>query len=132
MGSSVDVSTLLSQLKELHAPDRCEGRPNGLWQSVQKVFVSETAQDKIKKHWETNIQQHKTLLKKLTSGSGAEREQMWEICKEVDSKRLPTIDPAKLNEFIDGCNAEQLQKMFNIMIMQWGWRDRLIKAWQIK
>ena len=37
-----------------------------------------------------------------------------------------------LNKFIDECKPEQLQKMFDIMILQWTWRDRLLTAWGIK
>ena len=127
-----EMHELLQQMKELHTPDRCEGGYNDFWHGIQKKIVSETPQQKIEKHWNKNISNHKGLLKMLTSGGSTARDQLWTICKEVDSSRIPTVAQAMLNAFIDGCTEIQLQKMFDIMIVQWVWRDRLIETWKIK
>jgi hypothetical protein len=68
----------------------------------------------------------------LTSGNSAARESLWDICKEVDSSRTPTIAQAMLNAFIDGCKSEQLQLMFDKLIVQWVWRERMGNAWGVK
>jgi hypothetical protein len=124
---------LLQQMKELHEPDRCEGPLNDIWQGMQSVYYRKglTPQQKIENYWNVNSNNHKGLLKMLTLGNSAARESLWDICKKVDSSRTPTIDQAMLNAFIDGCNELQLQKMFEIMIVQWVWRDRMQKSWNI-
>ena len=124
----VQVSELLAQLKELHAPDRCEGPLNYMWRGVQSVTGSETSQQKIEKYWNENSSNHAGLLKKLTSDSLA-RQDLWEICKEVDPSRKPTSTKAQLDPFIDACQPKQLQQMFSLLIVSWVWRDRLLKAW---
>jgi hypothetical protein len=123
---------LLQQMKELHAPDRCEGIGNDIWHGIQKRIVSETSQQKIEKYWNSNSSQHAVLLKMLTSGNIASRESLWDICKEVDSSRKPTVDKAQLDAFIDGCKSEQLQLMFDKLIVQWVWRERMWNAWGVK
>lgn len=131
-----EMHELLQQMKELHAPDRCEGPLNDVWQGMQYVYYrgGETPQQKIEKYWNANSSNQKVckdLLKMLTSGNSIARESLWHICEEVDSSRTPTIDQAMLNAFIDGCKELQLQKMFDIMIVQWVWRNRMQKAWNI-
>lgn len=123
---------LLQQMKELHAPDRCEGIGNDIWHGIQKRIVSETFQQKIEKYWNSNSSEHAVLLKKLTSGNSASRESLWDICKKVDSSRKPTVDKAQLDAFIDGCKPEQLQLMFDELIVQWVWRERMGNAWGVK
>jgi hypothetical protein len=131
---------LLQQMKELHAPDRCEGPLNDAWQGMQSVYYRKglTPQQKINNYWNVNSKNHKGLLKMLTAGGSTARDQftardqLWTICKEVDSSRKPTVDEPQLNAFIDGCTASQLQDMFNIMIVQWVWRERMIQAWKIQ
>jgi hypothetical protein len=118
-------------MKELHAPDRCEGIGNDIWHGIQKRIVSETSQQKIEKYWNSNSSQHAVLLKMLTSGNSAARESLWDICKEVDSSRKPTVDKAQLDAFIDGCKPEQLQLMFDKLIVQWVWRERMWNAWGV-
>ena len=123
---------LLQQMKELHAPDRCEGIGNDIWHGIQKRIVSETSQQKIEKYWNSHSSQHAVLLKMLTSGNSASRESLWDICKKVDSSRTPTIAQAMLNAFIDGCKSEQLQLMFDKLIVQWVWRERMWNVWGVK
>ena len=129
-----EMNELLQQMKELHAPDRCEGIGNDVWHGFAKLAAmgKETSQQKIEKKWNDskNLEARKTLMKATTSGSGA-RGDLWGICKEVDSSRIPTMDQAQLNAFIGGCTESQLQKMFDIMIVQMTWRDRLIRCWGI-
>ena len=127
-----EMNELLAQMKELHAPDRCEGLGNDAWKKIQYVYHwgNETPQQKIENKWNAS-NEHKTLMKMTTSGSGA-RGDLWKICKEVDSSRKPNMDQAQLDAFIDGCTEVQLQDMFEIMIVQMTWRDRLITCWDIK
>jgi hypothetical protein len=126
-----EMHGLLQQMKALHGPDRCEGFKNDSWQTLQKrVFnVKETVQDKIIKKWKENSSEHKTLLKKLTSGF--RRNELWEICKEVDPSRKPTCAEIALNEFIDECKAKQLQQMFDKLIVQFEWRGVMEQQWNI-
>ncbi len=129
-----EMNELLAQMKELHAPDRCEGLGNDVWKLMQpRYYWGDTPQQKIEKKWNDskNLDARKTLMKATTSGSGA-RGDLWDICKKVDSERKPTMDQAQLNTFIDGCTDLQLQDMFDIMIVQMTWRDRFMKAWDIK
>ena len=66
--SLYEMHELLQQMKELHAPDRCEGPLNDMWQGIQKLRGSETPQDKIEKHWHAkNAMEQKGLLTMLTS-----------------------------------------------------------------
>ena len=125
---------LLQQMKELHAPDRCEGPLNDVWQGMQSVYYGKglTPQQKIENYWNVNSNNHKGLLKMLTLGNSAARESLWDICQEVDSSRTPTIAQAMLNAFIDGCKPSQLQLMFEKMIKQWVWRERMGNAWGVK
>ena len=127
-----EMNELLQQMKELHAPDRCEGIGNDVWHGFQKVAYmgKETPQQKIEKKW--NASTDRKGLMKMTTSVSAARDDLWAICKDVDSSRIPTVDKAMLNAFIDGCTEDQLQKMFDIMIVQMTWRNRLEKAWGIK
>jgi len=100
-----EMKELLAQMKELHAPDRCEGLGNDAWQLMQpRYYWGDTPQQKIEKKWKNsnNLEARKILMKATTSGSGA-RGDLWDICKKVDSSRTPTSDQAQLNAFIDGC-----------------------------
>ena len=127
-----EMNELLQQMKELHASDRCEGPGNYVWQGLQTVAYMgrETPQQKIEKKW--NDGSDRKGLMKMTTSVSASRDDLWAICKVVDSSRKPTVDKAMLNAFIDGCTETQLQKMFDIMIVQMTWRDRLLTAWGIK
>ena len=127
-----EMNELLQQMKELHAPDRCEGIGNDVWRGLQKVAYMgrETPQQKIEKKW--NDGSDRKGLMKMTTSVSAARDALWDICKVVDSSRTPTVDKAMLNAFIDGCTETQLQNMFDIMIVQMTWRDRLLTAWGIK
>jgi hypothetical protein len=115
----------------VRAPTRLEGIRNDMWHDMQKLAGSETSQDRIEKHWNGHGSGHAGLLKKLTSGSTA-RDDLWTICKEVDPSRKPTVAKAQLDAFIDGCRPSQLQLMFEKMIKQWVWRERMMNAWGIK
>ena len=127
-----EMNELLQQMKELHAPDRCEGIGNDVWQGFQKVAYigRETPQQKIEKKW--NNSTDRNGLMKMTTIDFASRNDLWEICKDFYESRRPTHSQEDLNKFIDGCKPEQLQKMFDIMILQWTWRARLLTAWGIK
>ena len=103
-----------------------------MWRGFQSVYYmgKETPQQKIEKKW--NASTDRKALMKMTTSESAARDDLWAICKDVDSSRIPTVDKAMLNAFIDGCTPDQLQKMFEIMIVQMTWRNRLEKAWGIK
>ena len=129
--SLYEMNELLQQMKELHPPDRCEGIGNGVWHGFQKFYNmgNETPHQKIEKKWKFCID-HKGLMKMTTSVSAA-RDALWEIWKVVDSSRTPTVSKTQLDAFIDGCTPSQLQQMFEIMIVQMTWRDRLLTSWDI-
>ena len=126
-----EMNELLQQMKELHAPDRCEGIGNDVWRGFQKVAYMgrETPQQKIEKKW--NDGSDRKSLMKMTTSVSASRDDLWEICKVVDSSRKPTVSKKDLDAFIDGCTQDQLHQMFEIMIVQMTWRDRLLTAWGI-
>ena len=127
-----EMNELLQQMKELHAPDRCEGPEYYMWQGLQKVAYmgKETPQQKIEKKW--NASTDRKGLMKMTTTDFASRDDLWAICKDVDSSRKPTHSEEDLNKFIDECTPDELKKMFDIMIVQMTWRDRLLTAWGIK
>ncbi len=116
---------------DVSAPARLEWYGNDVWHGMQKLAGSETFQDRLEKYWSGHGSEHAGLLKKLTS-DGIARDDLWTICKEVDPSRKPTVAQAQLNAFIDGCTPGQLQLMFEKMINQWVWRERMGNAWGIK
>jgi hypothetical protein len=143
-------------LKELHAPDRCEGPGNFIWHGMQRFshFGSSkrTDQQKCIDHWnETkDITIHQNDLKKLASRS---LHDFYFVCRQVDKDRavafyiqnqavwdiLSPNAPAEvkaakqkdIDKFINESKAEQVQQMFDIMIVQWEWRTRMLDAWDI-
>jgi hypothetical protein len=154
--NSREVKELLQQLKELHAPDRCEGPGNFIWHSIQRLThigsSKKTDQQKIKDYWnETqDITIHQNDLKKLASQSPHD---FYFVCEEVDKDRIVTIckpnknvwdilspnAPAEvkaakqkdIDQFINESKSEQVQQMFAIMIVQWEWRTRMLQTWDI-
>ena len=151
------MNELLQQLKDLHAPDRCEGLPNYVWHGMQRLthFGSsgKTDQQKITDHWnakrESSGVQQKDELKKLASKS---LHDFYKVCHELDQVRTVafflkhrkvwelrngetaeaiTTKKNDLYKFIDDSSASNVQKMFDIMIVQWAWRDRMLQAWDI-
>jgi hypothetical protein len=156
--NSREVKELLQQLKELHAPDRCEGPGNFFWHGMQRFsnFGSSkrTDQQKITDYWnakrESSSVEQKGELKKLASKS---LQDFYFVCEEVDKDRIVTIckpnkevwdilspnAPAEvkakkqvdIDKFIKESKAEQVQQMFDIMILQWEWRTRMLEAWGI-
>ena len=129
-----EMNELLQQMKDLHAPDRCEGPEYYMWQGLQKVAYMgrETPQQKIEKKWKASSDEDQKSLMKMTTTDFASRNDLWKICKVVDDSRIPNHSEEDVNKFIDECKPEQLQKMFDIMIVQMTWRDRLLTAWGIK
>ena len=129
-----EMNELLQQMKELHAPDRCEGIGNDVWRGLQKVAYMgrETPQQKIEKKWKASSDEDQKSLMKMTTTDFASRHDLWKICNVVDASRKPNHSEEDLKKFIDECKPDQLQKMFDIMIVQMTWRDRLLTAWGIK
>ncbi len=151
--NSREVKELLHQLKELHAPDRCEGPGNFIWRGMQKVAYmgSKIDQQKIEDYWKEtkDITIHQNDLKKLASTA---LHDFYFVCRKVDMDRAvafyklhqgvwdilssapPTVIAIKqkdVNDFIDGSTEEKVQQMFDIMIVQWEWRTRMLEAWKI-
>jgi len=148
-----EMRELLQQLKELHAPDRCEGVGNFFWHGIQRVthIGEKTDQQKITDHWnakrESSGVQQKSELKTLASWA---RHDFYFVCREVDQARavqfytlhqevwdiLSSETPSELatkkgdiDTFINESTSAQVQQMFDVMIVQWAWRDRMLKAW---
>jgi hypothetical protein len=155
--NSREVKELLQQLKELHAPDRCEGPGNFIWHGMQRFsnFGSSkrTDQQKIRDHWnakrESSGVQQKDELKKLaslfvtdffyvcfkvdetrTKDICNQNEEVWQLTNNI-TKEENAIRISHLDEIIDGSTSEKVQKMFDIMIVQWDWRTRMLQAWDI-
>ena len=128
-----EMNELLQQMKELHAPDRCEGLRNDAWQGMQYLYHmgGETPQQKIEKKWKASSDEDQKSLMKMTTTDFASRHDLWKICKVVDDSRIPNHSEEDVNKFIDECKPDQLQKMFAIMIVQMTWRNRLLTAWGI-
>jgi hypothetical protein len=96
---------------------------------------SKTDQQKIEDHWKAtkDITIHQNDLKKLASKSSQE---LYSVCRQVDEDRVSVSrnNPELLgflNAFIDYSTEEQVQKMFDIMIVQWEWRTRMLQAWDV-
>jgi hypothetical protein len=140
-------------MKELHAPDRCEGFGNYVWRGIQRIANStsgeKTAQQKITDHWnqEKDITEHKSDLKKLASKT---QQDFWKVCYQVNNVKILSITTphrgvwdtlsnltqeendiknADLAQFIDDSGVPQVQKMFDIMIVQSDWRNHMMAAW---
>ena len=150
--NSREVNELLQQLKDLHAPHRCEGPGNFLWHGIQRLTniasSKKTDQQKITDHWNAKeLRTKRSELKKLAS---TELHDFYSVCREVDKDRavafytlhqevwdtLSSEIPEELetkqgdvDNFIDKSFAPGVQKMFDIMIVQWAWRRRMRKAW---
>ena len=151
---SREVKELLQQLKELHAPDRCEGPGNFIWHGMQRFshFGSSkrTDQQKITDHWNAkDLRTKRSELKKLASTS---LHDFYFVCRKLDQDRAEAfyklnkaawdilsnateielaIKQKDVNDFIDKSFAPGVQKMFDIMIEQWEWRTRMLEAWDI-
>jgi hypothetical protein len=159
-----EMNELLQQLKDLHAPDRCEGPGNFVWHGMQRfanmASGEKTDQQKITDYWnEKDLATKISALKTLASNS---LHDFYFICRKVDKARTVafclkhkdiwaltnseepeelTTKKNDLNAFIDGKDANpvlqpsqiaaQVQKMFDIMIVQWAWRGRMLTAWGI-
>ena len=149
-----ELNELLQQLKDLHAPDRCEGFFNGVWHGMQRItnypIGGKTDQQKITDHWHmcSDVEQ-KDKLKTLASKS---LHDFYFVCRELDEVRTVSfflkhkdvweltngITPDELttrkndlDTFIDNTGPSNVQKMFDIMIVQWAWRGRMLQAWDI-
>jgi hypothetical protein len=159
-----EMNELLQQLKDLHAPDRCEGFGNDIWHGMQRfanrASGKKTDQQKITDYWDSKDLDTKIReLKTLASNS---LHHFYVLCREVDEARTVafflkhkgiwqltngekpdelTTKKNDLNAFIDGSDTDpvlepsqievQVQKMFDIMIVQLAWRGRMLKAWKI-
>jgi hypothetical protein len=148
-----EMKELLQQMKELHAPDRCEGFRNYVWHGIQQIANiksgEKTSQQKITDHWneEKDIKDHKNDLKKLASKA---QQEFWMVCCEVNKSKILSITSphrevwdtlsnltkeendtknADLAKFIDDSGVPQVQKMFDIMIVQSDWRNYMMAAW---
>ena len=141
-----EMKELLAQMKELHAPDRCEGLGNDAWQLMQpRYYWGDTPQQKITNYWNSHSSEHVSLLKKMTTGEL--QHDFWKLCYEVNEARILDItNPHEetwqitstetaaeieikqqdLDNFID---ASDPQKIFETMIVQWAWRNHLLKVW---
>jgi hypothetical protein len=159
-----EMNELLQQLKDLHAPDRCEGPGNFVWHSMQRfaniASGKKTDQQKITDYWNSkDLDTKRSQLKTLASKS---LHDFYFVCREVDEARTVafflkhegiwqltngeepdelTTKKNDLNAFIDGSDTDpvlepsqievQVQKMFDIMIVQLAWRGRMLTAWGI-
>jgi hypothetical protein len=159
-----EMNELLQQLKDLHAPDRCEGPANFVWHGMQRfanmASGKKTDQQKITDYW--NARDLPTKISKLKTLASNSLHDFYFVCREVDEARtvafflkhkdiwqLTNAEKTEelstkkedLNNFIDGKDANpvlepsqievQVQKMFDIMIVQWAWRGRMLTAWDI-
>ena len=151
-----EMNKLLQELKELHAPDRCEGLPNYVWHGMQRLTKAvtrsqdQTPQQKITNYWnERDLSTHRSDLKKLASTS---LHDFYFVCRELDENRAKAFvlshndiweltngetkqeiatKQNDIDDFIDKSFAPGVQKMFDIMIVQWAWRGRMLTAWEI-
>ena len=84
-----ELNELLQQLKDLHAPDRCEGFLNDAWHGMQRItnypIGGKTDQQKITDYWNSkDLITKKSALKKLASKS---LHFFYYVCREVDERR---------------------------------------------
>ena len=152
-----EMTALLQQMKELHAPDRCEGPANYVWHGLQKMAktvtrsTEKTPQEKIEDFWKgIDLETRRTSLKKLT---GVAQRDFKNICHKVDGPQIlqitqthqntwdTTSNPQTdeeiqtkqydLNLFITRISDEKVQSLFDKLIVTWEWRRRMIVSWQI-
>ena len=152
-----EMTALLQQMKELHAPDRCEGPANYVWHGLQKMAktvtrsTEKTPQEKIEDFWKgIDLETRRTSLQKLT---GVAQHDFWKICHKVDGPKIlqitqphqntwdTTSNPQTneeiqtkqydLNLFITQIEDEKVQSLFDKLIVTWEWRRRMIVSWQI-
>ena len=95
-----EIKLLLQHLKEVHAPDRCDGWGNDAWHGVQrfKNFVTgstkTTEQQQLTASWNImNEDARRTYLKKLTNIPGTQHD-FYEVCYKVDGARIDKIRQA--------------------------------------
>lgn len=159
-----EMNKLLQQLKDLHAPDRCEGIRNDVWHGMQRfaniASSKKTDQQKITDYW--NGKDLATKISELKTLASNSLHDFYFVCRKVDEARTVaffrlhkdiwqltnaetqdelTTKKNDLNAFIDGSDANpvlqpsqiaaQVQQMFDIMIVQWAWRGRMLTAWNI-
>ena len=53
---------------------------------------------------------------------------VWDILSSETSSEL-TKKQGDIDTFINDSSPEQVQQMFDVMIVQWAWRDRMLNAW---
>jgi hypothetical protein len=150
-----EMHELLQQLKELHAPDRCEGAGNFFWHGMQRLAhigsSEKTDQQKITDYWnakrESSGVQQKSELKTLASWAlqdfyfvcrkvdedravnfYKQNHEVWDILSSETSSEL-TKKQGDIDTFINASTSAQVQQIFDVMIVQWAWRDRMLKAW---
>ena len=152
-----EMTALLQQMKELHAPDRCEGPANYVWHGLQKMAktvtrsTEKTPQEKIEDFWKgIDVETRRTSLKKLT---GVAQHDFRNICLKVDGPKIleitqphqetweTTSNPQTnaeiqtkkydLDNFITQIEDEKLQSLFDKLIVTWEWRRRMIVSWKI-
>ena len=57
-------------------------------------------------------------------------QEVWDILSNAKEIEI-AIKQKDVNDFIDGSTEEKVQQMFDIMIVQWEWRTRMMDAWDI-
>jgi hypothetical protein len=156
-----DVNMLLIQLKEVHAPDRCEGKWNDRWQDLHRFknymtgSTEMSTQQKIIAYWnKLCVAARKRYLKQLADKAQRDFSRLCiEVDAEVDKYRMHfiqqkhwgswTFRDAKtdlqkkkrkegLDTYITLLTENELQLLFNKLIVIWNWRDRMMDIPEIE
>jgi hypothetical protein len=129
------IPDLLYTLQELHAPDRCEGIRNDIWHGMQRfanaVTLSHTrTQQQILTDWWNSIpiDTRKAFLKMLVFERESKQD-FWEECLQALNPKPVKDQQEDLHALIDGITAEQVQLLFNVLIVKWVWRSRMLDKW---
>jgi hypothetical protein len=116
-------------------PDRCEGLLHDVWHGMKTVggyaAGKETLEMQLMQIWhQMDLVKRKGDLKKLAAQ--AQRDFLG-MCVKVNTSTVePVAGPiteSNLDAFIDACTLEMAEKLFGLMLVQWGWRTRMQAMW---
>ncbi len=138
---------------DVSAPTRLEWYANDMWHGMQKVKAyatgKETGQMRLESIWnDMDLDTCKAELKKLASKAlndflsecfkvnntnaksiTGPHAKIWAITNGATEKETATKQ-SDLDKFIDAMTAEEVQKLFGLILVQWEWRVRMETLWK--
>jgi hypothetical protein len=145
MAEIAHMRGLLEEMRDLSSvrcagrgggPDRCEGVRNDVWHGMQMVRAyatgKETPQMRLREIWyQMDLATRKGELKKLAAKV---QHDFLGMCLTVNKETMESIagpnTESNLDAFIDACTFEDVQELFELMLVQWGWRTHMQEIWK--